>query len=92
LFFVGVLKIHDQKFVAGSVSQRHGSADPDPDPYQKVTDPQHLLLVRVVDPDPDLHGSTLICVAGSGSRRAKMNYKYKKSKKISCFEVLDVLF
>jgi hypothetical protein len=28
---------------AGSVSQRYGSADPDPDPYQNVTDPQHCL-------------------------------------------------
>jgi hypothetical protein len=24
---------------SGSVSQRYGSADPDPDPYQNVTDP-----------------------------------------------------
>jgi hypothetical protein len=26
---------------SGSISQRHGSADPDPDPYQNVMDPQH---------------------------------------------------
>ena len=26
---------------SGSVSQRHGSADPDPDPPQNVMDPQH---------------------------------------------------
>jgi hypothetical protein len=26
---------------SGSVGQRHGSADPDPDPRQKVMDPQH---------------------------------------------------
>ncbi len=25
----------------GSISQRHGSADPDPDPHQNVMDPQH---------------------------------------------------
>jgi hypothetical protein len=30
--------------------------------------------------------------SGSGSRRAKMTYKNRKSKEISCFEVLDVLF
>jgi hypothetical protein len=24
-----------------SISQRHGSADPDPDPHQNVMDPQH---------------------------------------------------
>jgi hypothetical protein len=28
----------------------------------------------------------------SGSRRAKMTHKYRKSKEFSCFEVLDVLF
>jgi hypothetical protein len=28
---------------SGSVSQRHGSADPDPDPPQNVMDPQHWL-------------------------------------------------
>jgi hypothetical protein len=26
---------------AGSISQWHGSADPDPDPHQNVMDPQH---------------------------------------------------
>jgi hypothetical protein len=26
---------------SGSISQRHGSPFPDPDPYQNVTDPQH---------------------------------------------------
>jgi hypothetical protein len=28
---------------SGSVSQRHESADPDPDPYQTVMDPQHCI-------------------------------------------------
>ncbi len=28
----------------GSISQRHGSADPDPDPPQSVLDPQHVIL------------------------------------------------
>jgi hypothetical protein len=26
---------------AGFISQRYGSGDPDPDPHQNVTDPQH---------------------------------------------------
>jgi hypothetical protein len=26
---------------SGSISQRHGSADPDPDPPQNVMDPEH---------------------------------------------------
>jgi len=30
---------------SGAISQRHGSADPDPDPPQNVTDPQHWLEV-----------------------------------------------
>jgi hypothetical protein len=25
----------------GSISQRHGSADPDPEPHQSVMDPEH---------------------------------------------------
>jgi hypothetical protein len=29
---------------SGSISQRHRSADPDPDPHQNVMDPQHWLL------------------------------------------------
>jgi hypothetical protein len=28
---------------SGSISQRHGSADPDPDPPQNVMDPEHCL-------------------------------------------------
>jgi hypothetical protein len=34
---------------SGSISQRHGSADPDPDPHQNVMDPQHC-------PQASLHG------------------------------------
>jgi hypothetical protein len=28
---------------SGSISQRHGSADPDQDPHQNVMDPRHCL-------------------------------------------------
>jgi hypothetical protein len=39
----GVHRIH--MFLAGSgsgsICQRHGSADPDPDPHQNVMDPEH---------------------------------------------------
>jgi hypothetical protein len=31
---------------SGSISQRHGSADPDPDPPQNVMDPQHCLVFK----------------------------------------------
>jgi hypothetical protein len=30
--------------IEGSISQRHRSADPDPDPHQNVMDPQHCKL------------------------------------------------
>ncbi len=45
IFFVGVLKVTDEKG-SGSrfVSQKDGSANPDPDMYgthQNVTDPEH---------------------------------------------------
>jgi hypothetical protein len=30
---------------SGSIDQRHGSADPDPDPPQNVMDPHHWLIV-----------------------------------------------
>jgi hypothetical protein len=30
---------------SGSISQRHGFADPDPDPHQNVMDPQHCLYL-----------------------------------------------
>ncbi len=59
-----------------------------PDILEKVRIPAS----RVSDPDP--HGSALILVAGSGSgsRRAKITNKNRKSTEFSCFEVLDVLF
>jgi hypothetical protein len=34
-------KIPGSGSAPGSISQKHGSADPDPDPQQNVTDPQH---------------------------------------------------
>jgi hypothetical protein len=33
------------EFRAESISKRHGSGDPDPDPHQNVMDPQHCLKV-----------------------------------------------
>jgi hypothetical protein len=30
----------------GSISQRHGSGDPDPDPHQNVMDPEHYWKLR----------------------------------------------
>jgi hypothetical protein len=31
---------------SGSISQRHGTADPDPDPHQNVMDPEHWYSER----------------------------------------------
>jgi hypothetical protein len=36
---VVILKVNDENSRTGSISQRHGSADPDP--RQKVMDPEH---------------------------------------------------
>ncbi len=43
-FFVSILNVNDEKIAgsgsaSGSIKQRHGSADPDPDPLQNVMDP-----------------------------------------------------
>ncbi len=32
---------------SGSIRQRHGSANPDPDPHQNVMDPEHWLLQSI---------------------------------------------
>jgi hypothetical protein len=48
MFFVGALKVNVKKCGSGSTCQRHGSADPDPepDPHQNVMDPQHCFADR----------------------------------------------
>ncbi len=47
LIFVGFLKVYDENrriwIQIRIFSQRHGSADPDPDPHQNVLDTQHCL-------------------------------------------------
>jgi hypothetical protein len=43
--------------------------------------------IRSVDPDPYSKSRP-----GSGSRRAKIAHKSRKKLRISCFEVLDILF
>jgi hypothetical protein len=50
----------------------------DPDPFVRDAG-------RVSDPYPDPHGSALIGVAGSGSRRAKMTHKNRKKYRIFMF-------
>jgi hypothetical protein len=41
---------------SGPVSQRYGSGDPDPDPHQNVTDPQHCLSPLLSPRFPDTAG------------------------------------
>ncbi len=48
--FVGVLKIIDKKAGSGSISPKHGSADPDPDPHRNVMVSQHSLAEGIPDP------------------------------------------
>ena len=31
---------------SGTISQRHGSTDPDPDPHQNVMDPEHCFEAK----------------------------------------------
>jgi hypothetical protein len=47
-FFVGILKPMTKIAGFGSISQRHGSADPDPDPLQNVMDPERNTAVSFV--------------------------------------------
>ncbi len=42
-FLVAILKVTDENSRIRILSQRYGSADPDP--YQNVTDPQHCFQV-----------------------------------------------
>ncbi len=44
-----------------------------------------LVNFRVADPDPDLHGSALIWVAGSGSGSRREKITFKKRKKLTNF-------
>jgi hypothetical protein len=55
-------KIEGSGSESGSISQRHGSADPEPDsdPPQNVMDPQHCEIGSIVVPYP--HRSALICM------------------------------
>jgi hypothetical protein len=43
---------------SGFISQRHGSADPDPDPHQNVIDPQHCTIEnsKKIFPGKELRG------------------------------------
>jgi hypothetical protein len=36
-----MMKTAGTRFESGSISQRYGSADPDPDAHQNIMDPQH---------------------------------------------------
>ncbi len=50
LFFDGVLKVNDEnsriRIGSESISQRHGSADPDP--HQNVVDPEHCSQFNIL--------------------------------------------
>jgi len=54
-FLVGILKVTDEKSrirswirICTSVVLMYGSTDPDPAPYQNVTDPQHCVQLSLV--------------------------------------------
>jgi hypothetical protein len=58
---------------SGSISQKHGSADPDPDPPQNVMDPEHCSIYGTV---PVL---TTVCA------KPDSPYSQYKLKPIGCF-------
>jgi hypothetical protein len=77
---------HQQTVAPGSVSQ---------DPHWVLTNVAASDIKKrnsSVNPDLDPRGYALIRVAGTRSRRAKTTHKNRKSKEISCSEVLYVLF
>ncbi len=47
------MKVNDEKskIQIQDPDQRHGSADPDQDPYQNVIDPQHCLIMWRIPAD-----------------------------------------
>ena len=57
-----------KEFSSGSVGQRYGSADPDPDPHQNVTDSQHWNLHS--NPATNTH-STLFLLAKQGAKLSR---------------------
>jgi hypothetical protein len=57
---------------SGSISQRLGSADPDPDPCQNVMDPQHWFLQLQHYADPAAHPLLLHRGSESGSSSQRL--------------------
>ncbi len=62
------MKIARSGSESGSIIQRHGSEDPDPDlgPHQNVMDPQHWLKEIIIFKETLLESSAAICW-GDGS-------------------------
>ncbi len=81
LFFFASLK--SMKKGVGSISQRYGSVDPDPDPHQNVTDPQRCFVhLQTEDRDPDpTYGSGSVTPNYFPHQNVKMNGTSVTSKK-----------
>jgi hypothetical protein len=66
---------------SGSISQRPGSADPDPDPHQNVKDPQHSRQ--------GFSYYFCLVIEGSGSRRSKNMWIRSTTLALTCLKSLD---
>jgi len=49
---------------SGNISQRHGSADPDPYPYQNAVDPQHCFQLAAAQAGSALKTFVVLGVGG----------------------------
>jgi hypothetical protein len=56
-----MMKIEGSGSASGSISQRHGYADPDPHPdrHQNVMDPQHCFLGNIFNKYPTI---AIVCI------------------------------
>ncbi len=75
---------------SGSIGQRHGSADPDPAPYQNVTDPQHWKVKIYYSLEPQLQtvwslipGSRLSSISSSSSAKLSSISTFEPSENLN---------
>ncbi len=66
------MKIAGSGSESGSICQRHGSADSDPDPHQNVMDPQHWQKPSRRQPPEEGGHYTMAERSRSGSRRGAL--------------------
>ena len=71
---------------SGSISQRHGSADPDPDPPQNVMDPQHWQYVQT-GIYSQVDKTVLQAKMGSTACSTEYGAKYAHNRMTVCYKI-----